>query len=394
MTFDQRVVIKFGGADLATGEKVKRAAEMVLNSGYKEIVVVVSAMGTATDNLINIMSQIGGINDKDYADIVSMGERTSVRIFSSALRSMGAETVYFDPDCEGWPIITDSNFKDAEPDLNETCKRVKRYIEPLLGNKIVVVCGFLGKDRNGNVTTLGRGGSDTTAMIIAHCLRAGEIILVKETEGVMSADPKVVSTAKPLEKLDIYEMFALSHGGAKVLKADALKYKLPEQKLRIVSFHNGLAKGGTEILGVFDGKNPEIKEKKGLMAVSLVCDIIPERIGRIFQALGNRSIYGISTGRGTITIFTSSEDSKELLNRLHELGVSKALSSREKVALLELTSPVFIDSPGWIAKISASLAAKDINIIEMTTSKATINVFIDESRISEAAEVVRDALAS
>ncbi|MEM2029694.1 MAG: aspartate kinase, partial [Candidatus Bathyarchaeia archaeon] len=235
-----RVVVKFGGADLATGEKVRKAAEMVVNANFKETVVVVSAMGDTTDNLIRMISQIGNISDKDYADIVSMGERTSARVFCSALKALGADAVYIEPSHEEWPIITDSNFRDAKPLMDETCKRASEYIEPILSKgKIVVVCGFLGRDRNGNITTLGRGGSDTTALILANCLKADEVILVKETEGVLSADPKVVEKPRTIDKIDIHEMFALAHGGAKIIKAEALKYKLPGQKLKVVSFSSG-----------------------------------------------------------------------------------------------------------------------------------------------------------
>jgi len=387
-----RVVIKFGGADLASGEKMRKAAEMVLMSGYKEIAVVVSAMAGATDNLIGVLSQIGNVDDRDYAEIVSMGERTSARIFCSALRSLGAEAVYIDPDGENWPIITDSNFRDAEPDMAKTCEQARRYIEPLLGKKIVVICGFLGRDEKGNITTLGRGGSDTTAMVIANCLKADEVILVKETGGVMSADPKIVSEARSLRKLDIHEMFALAHGGAKIIKAEALKYKLPDQKLRVVSFLNDIKIGGTEITGVFNPASSEISEKKGLLAVSLVCDIGPKNMSRLFALFGNRPIFGISTGKRSLTIFTSSEDARKLINSLHSLNLSKALSSRSNIGLIELTHPVFIDSPGWVAKVSAALASRNINIIEITSSKATINIFIDESSMEDAVKVVRDVL--
>ncbi|MEM2110311.1 MAG: aspartate kinase [Candidatus Bathyarchaeia archaeon] len=389
---NKRVVIKFGGADLSSGEKIKKAAEMVLGSGYEEVVVVVSAIADTTNNLVKIMSQIGGLSDQDYAEIVSMGERTSARIFCSALRSIGAEAIYLEPNHNEWPIITDSNFKDAKPDMEKTCERVNRYIEPLLGKKIVVVCGFLGRDSEGNITTLGRGGSDTTAMILANCLKANEVILVKETEGVMSADPKVVPDAKPLEKLNIHEMFALAHGGAKIVKAEALKYKLPEQKLRIVSFSSNLNSHGTEIVGDFDPNSFEINEKKGILAISLVANINSENMNKLFASLGNNPIFGISTGKGSLTVFTSAENPNELVNRLHGLNISKALSFRNNVGHIEVTHPVFIDSPGWIAKISGVLASRNINIIEITTSKATINIFIDESKLEDAVKVVRDVL--
>ena len=387
-----RAVIKFGGADLASGSKIREAAKKVLESNYDEVVVVVSAMAGTTDRLVQVISDVGVADDQDYAEIVSMGERTSARIFCSALRSLGADAVYIEPHDEEWPIITDSDFRNASPDMEKTCKRVKQFIEPLLGDKIVVICGFLGRDGKGRVTTLGRGGSDTTAMILANCLKADEVVLVKETEGVMSADPKVIPDAKPLSKLDIHEMFALSYGGAKVIKAEALKYKLPNQKLRIVSFSSNNLSGGTEITGVFNSNSFEISKKKGLSAVSVVCSIEPDVISGIIASFGDRSLYGISTGRVSLTVFTSSENLNELLRDLHNLGVCKALSCRGNIGLIEITHPVFVDSPGWIAKISGALASEKINIIEITTSKSTINIFIDESRIEDAIKVVRDAL--
>ena len=384
-----RVVVKFGGACLSNGEKVRKAAGKVVESGYKEVVVVVSAMGDTTNRLIEIMKQIGTVAPEDYPEVVAMGERTSARIFSAALKAQGADSKYFEPNQDEWPVITDSNFTDAKPLLEETCRRVKAHLEPLLGKVIPVVCGFLGRDEHGRVTTLGRGGSDTTALLLANCLKAEEVILVKETEGVMSADPKIVPDAKPLPKLDIHEMFTLAYGGAKIVKAEALKYKLPNQRLRVVRFSNSLKSGGTEIVGVFNSTTPEVTWKPRLLAVSIVCEMNPKGIGAILSALGDRPVYGISTGRNSLTVFTSLGGEKRLLKRLHRLGVCKALSCRGGIGLLEATHPSFIDSPGWVAKVSGALTSKGINIIEITTSKATINVFIDESNLEEAVKAVR-----
>ena len=389
-----RAVIKFGGADLASGSKIREAARKILRSKYDEVVVVVSAMKGMTDHLIGTISEIGGVSDQDYAEIVSMGERISARIFCSALRSLGADAIYLEPSDEEWPIITNSDFKNAVPNMEETCRRVKRYIEPLLGEKIVVVCGFLGRDPEGRITTLGRGGSDTTAMILANCLRADEVVLVKETEGVMSADPKIIGDARPLSRLDIHEMFALSYGGAKIIKAEALKYKLPDQRLRVVSFSSDDLSGGTEITGVFNSSSIEVSAKRGLSAVSVICDIEPAVISRVIKTFSDRPLFGISTGRVSLTVFTSSDDLTDLLRSLHGLKECRALSCRGNVGLITLTHPDFIDSPGWISKISAALASKRINIIEVTTSKSTINIFIDDGKVEEAIRAVRDVIGA
>jgi aspartate kinase len=381
----RRVVVKFGGADLSTGSMVREAAQMVKESGYEEVVVVVSAMGRTTDNLVSMLSEIGEVSDIDYSDVVSMGERISARVFSLALRALGAKSTYFDPQQDRWPIITDSNFRNAKPDLAETQKRLRENVEPLLGECIPVFCGFIGKDLEGRVTTLGRGGSDITATLLGKYLDADEVILVKETEGVLTADPKIVPQAKPLSSLTIEEMFALASTGAKIIRADALKYKLPNRRLRVVSFlSGGLSSQGTEITGVLNSNPMDVRSYRGLTALTLVGGIDSENLRRLFSAFGGEKILGVSTGGSSLTIFTKVDSPDLLVRRLHDLGLFKSVSSREKVGALELVSPDFVDSPGWVAKISNALASKNINILEITTSKATINVFIDEKRLDEA----------
>jgi len=386
-----RVVVKFGGADLSTAERIRKAAEMILRTSYKEVVVVVSAIGKTTDNLIGVMSEIGRIDDRDYAEIVSMGERTSARIFCSALKSLGANAVYVDPAEDNWPIITDSNFCDAKPDIEKTMTLVKKYLEPMLSESIPVVCGFLGRDEHGNITTLGRGGSDITALLIANCLEADEVILVKDTDGVLSADPKIVPNARLLGKIDIYEMFSLALGGAKIIRPEALKYKLPNQKLRILNFSSeSLDIEKTEITGVFNSNSPQMVKHRNLSAISLVGDVSSANLSKLFSTIYAKSIYGVCTGKKSITVFTSPENANETVNQLHALGCFKAVSYRGKVGMIEVVHPDFIDSPGWIAKISSALGSKNINIIEVTTSKATINVFIDEEKLELAFETIGD----
>ena len=383
-----RTVVKFGGADLSTGERIRKAAEMVVKSGKKEVVVVVSAVGRTTDSLVEIISQIG-VSDRDYAEIVSMGERTSARIFCSALRSLGAKAVYFDPTQDNWPIITDSNFTNAKPDMKETKIRVERHLEPLLGETIPVVCGFLGRDPHGSITTLGRGGSDITALLLANCLEADDVVLVKDTEGVLSADPKVVPNVRSFDQLDIHEMFALAQGGAKIVRAKALNYKLPNQRLRVVSFSsNDFAEGGTEITGNFNPTSAETNQYGGLSAITVVCKLSPENLSKLFSTLQGNPIYGVSTGKTSVTTFVRLREVKETINRLHSLKSFKAISYRDKVGMVEMTHPIFIDSTGWVAKIAGALASKDVNIIEVTTSKATINIFIDEGHLKDAFEAV------
>jgi aspartate kinase len=384
-----RVVIKFGGADLATGEKIAQAAQMVADAHYKEIIVVVSAMGKTTDTLLNTASKIGDVSDQDYAEIVSMGERTSARFFCAALRARGAKAELFDPSNDNWPLITDSNFRNAVPNMEKTTELAQKFMVPLLGKAVPVVCGFIGKDPNGRITSLGRGGSDTTALVLAKCLDADEVILVKETSGVLSADPKIVSDAHALNKLDIHEMFDLAQGGAKIVKPEALRYKQPNQMLRVVDFSSGnLAVGGTEITGSFNINSSEIQSRNSLIAVNVVCEVNAENLREVFSTLSQKPIYGVSSGSRSITVFTSDGDIAEVIRKLHAVPGFKAVSHRENVAMLQVSHPTFIESPGGVAALSNALSRQGINIIEVTTSKATINVFIEENQLNKAKEAI------
>ena len=390
-----RVVIKFGGADLATGEKVAQAAQMVADANYKEIIVVVSAMGKTTDSLLNTTTQIGDVSDADYAELVSMGERVSARFFCSALRAQGANAELFDPCNDNWPLITDSNFRNARPDMEKTAELARKFIVPLLGDAIPVVCGFIGKDSNGRITSLGRGGSDTTALVLAKCLDADEVILVKETSGVLSADPKIVPKARALNKLDIREMFDLAQGGAKIVKPKALRYKQPNQMLRVVDFSSGnLAVGGTEITGSLDVNSSETHSRNNLIAFNVVCEVNAKNISEVFLSLSQKPVYGVSSGSRSITVFTSDGDIADIVRKLHSIAGFKAVSHRENVAMLQVRHPTFIESPGGVAALSMALSRQDINIIEVTTSKATINVFIEENQLKRAKEAISNVVTT
>jgi len=387
-----RFVVKFGGADLSSGEKICRAAKLLAEAGFEETVVVVSAMGKTTDTLTQTASQIG-VSNADWAEIISTGERTSARIFCAALKSQGLKAEIFEPAFDNWPIITDSDFLEAKPDLEKTAYLTEKFLMPLLGKVIPVVCGFLGKDAQGRVTTLGRGGSDTTAVLLARCISADEIILVKETSGVLSADPRIVADARPLNKLEIHEMFDLAQGGAKIIKPASLRYKLPCQTLRVVDFNSGtLVTGGTEITGSFDLNSAEILTQQGLIAVSIVSEVNGQNIREAFSVLSKKPVYGVSSGRKSVTIFTTNGDIVQILNQLHGIEGFKAVSHRENVAMIQISDPAFIDSPGGIAKISQALSQAGINIIEVTTSKATINVFIEEKEIKRAKEAIENVV--
>ena len=161
MTSSRRIVVKFGGSSLADHERLLKAVVAVVNEAKKgtRIAVVVSAMGKTTDVLMTTAKNTsnGKLEKKDLDDILSMGERTSIRIFSAALKTNGAESCYFDPIDSNWPIITDSAFQNANPILKDCEKNIRECVLPIMEKGVIpVVAGFLGKTKDGKITTLGQ----------------------------------------------------------------------------------------------------------------------------------------------------------------------------------------------------------------------------------------------
>jgi aspartokinase len=128
--------------------------------------------------------------------------------------------------------------------------------------------------------------------------------------------------------------------------------------------------------------------QRNLLAINVVCEVNAENVRRVFSALRQKPIYGVSSGRRSLTVFTTDGNVRNVLNKLHAVEGFKAISHRENVALLQVSHPMFVDSPGGVARISGALSQNGINILEVTTSKATINVFIEENQLNKAMEAI------
>ena len=233
------IVAKFGGTSVGNGRRIKKAAESIAKEYKKgnQIVVVVSAVNKTTDDLIKLADDAitYNITDKQHAEIVGMGERISVRLFSATLESLGVKSIFIDPYSELWPIMTDSNYMEGKIDLEQTKEKVNN-LKSLIDQDIVpVVCGFLGKCGD-QVTTLGRGGSDITAFLIGECLNANEVVIVTDVDGVLSTDPRKIQEAVLLDEITVDEMKTLATHGAQVLHPHALDYKHPKIDAKIFKF--------------------------------------------------------------------------------------------------------------------------------------------------------------
>ncbi|MDD1773936.1 MAG: aspartate kinase [Methanobacterium sp.] len=402
------IVAKFGGTSIGDGEKIKKAAESVVKEYMKgsKVVVVVSAINKTTDDILKMVNDSIGdsVTEKQMADIVSMGEITSVRLFSSTIESLGVKSEYLDPHMESWPILTDSNYLNAKVDFKATERKSKEILKLLDQGIIPVLCGFLGKDEEGNVTTLGRGGSDITAFLLGHCLKAEEVIIVTDVGGVMSTDPNKLQTAKKLDKISVEEMRDLATHGAQVLHPHALKYKDPLINAKIIGFEHGdLSAIGTEIIG--PSKDEMLKttalNEEPISVLAVVGEEILTKIGVLSTltdtlAKNNINIYGISTGQNSVTLFINKELADKAHKILHEVVVENddlsSLSLGRDIAMITVASQDFIDTPGIITRITDPLCKNDINIVEISSSQTSVVVFVEWNDGKKAYEMVRSVL--
>src|SRR6056297_1489924 len=217
-----RIVAKFGGTSVADGDRINRAADSIaaaVEAGH-EVAVVVSAMGGTTDVLLDEMKF--DATEADRAEIVSMGERTSVRMLKGALEARGIDAEFLEPGRDNWPIITDEY---GEVDVDVTRARAEDCAESMAGGVVPVITGFLAEDHDGTITTLGRGGSDTTAVMLGNYMGADEVVIVTDVEGVMTGDPNVVEGARNVGEITVDELRNLSFRGAEVVAPSALTYK-------------------------------------------------------------------------------------------------------------------------------------------------------------------------
>lgn len=404
------VVAKFGGTSVGSGERIYKAANSVVNEYMQgnQVVVVVSAINKTTDESIKLVNESIGelVTEKQLAGILSMGEMQSVRIMAATIESLGVKAEFIDPFSEKWPVITDSNYLNAKIDKKETQKRVTKYIKKLLNQGIIpVVCGFLGCDVDGSVTTLGRGGSDVSAFLIGHCLGADEVVIVTDVKGVMSTDPRKLNTARKLDKITVEEMIDLANYGAQVLHPNALRYKDPNIKAKIISFEYGdLRVQGTDIIGPAHEEYDVITITKcddKLSVLAVVGENLMNQqciIAQITQKVceNKLNIYGISTGESSITLFFKEDEAIKAHEELHDLVIGgdtlSSISLGQKIAMISVVSHDFIDTPGIIASITKPLHENEINIVELSSSQTAVVVFVDWNDGDKAYDLIKETL--
>ena len=404
----KRIVVKYGGASLADHKRILEAVTTVAKEAKKgtQIAVIVSAMGKTTDLLLHAAKNAsnGRVEKRELDEILAMGERTSIRIFAVALKAQGVESRYFDPLDPDWPIITDEIFSDANPILDKCKERIQKYVLPIIENGVIpVIAGFVGRTHNKKITTLGRGGSDTTAFILAKALGADELILVTDAEGIMSADPKVINKPERLPKIDVNTLVGLADSGTKFIHRKALRYKDAGIKVRVVSHINeDLNSGGTLIKGALSAElNVALAIESPAMSITVVGHRVsekPEIIQELTQRVkANSRLLGLSLDYDSIILYASeNENSNQLLEKVHEAILEHeetlAMSIRKQLAFLKVKGVDLEETPGLIGKISEALRLEAINIFGLITITSSILLFVDWNDKERTVNLVKNGL--
>ena len=395
------VVVKLGGSVLRDVEAIAEAAGWVKRMAEKGVgvVVVVSALKGVTDELQQTVKNLSRSPDPALmAEILSMGERTSARLFALALREHGVNAAFIDPASKLWPVMAEGDPLDAEPIYEETRRRVVEGLFPLLdGGVVPVVCGFLAVSRDGRVVTLGRGGSDTTAVLLGSCLGSEEIVLVKDVPGVFSADPDLVGEAEVVDALDFREAQALVRGGAKIIHTKALRYLGKGLRLRVASLKELVTGGGT----VIEGYERELEVKVNPSSVSMVTVVGDgfegsDLIRMLTEKLGEKGVKVIASASEERSVILYVEEVERLVENLHQIlvsdGLGKALSVYEGLAMITVSGRMLETSPGIIYRIVKPLAEAGINVYGLLTISSSIRVFVSRDDAEKARAMIRSAL--
>ena len=396
------LVQKYGGTSVGSPERIQNVAERIVRTrrGGADLVVVVSAMGDATDDLIGLARQVSTRSHPREMDmLLTAGERISMALVSMAVNDRGQEAVSFTGSQSG--IVTDTSHTRAKI-LEVKADRIK---EELKRGRVVIVAGFQGVSKDKEVTTLGRGGSDTTAVALAAALQATECEIYTDVDGVYTADRRIVEGARKIPRLSYDEMLELASLGAKVLHNRSVdiarRFGVPIHVRSSFNWNEGsrVVRGSSMEQVVIRG----IAHDKDVAKVALVQ--VPDRPGiasEIFQAVGGhgvnvRMIVQASgqDGKNDVTFTVGSHDVNTVLPLLEE--VRKKIGARAflydpDVAMLSVVGEGLATSPGTAGRVFQALAQAGVNIDLISTSSITITCVVREADAERAVRSLHQAL--
>lgn len=398
------IVQKFGGTSVADTEKIKKVADAVIrekNLG-NDVVVVVSAMGHTTDYLVKMASEISTTPSAREMDmLLSTGEGVSMALLAMAIQSKGYDAVSLNAMQIG--IITENVHQKARIVNIKTDKLRKNLDE----GKIIVVAGFQGITEHGEITTLGRGGSDTSAVALAAALKAARCDIYTDVEGVYTTDPRIVPTASKQDMISYEEMLELAHAGANVLHPRAVETaKQCNVPLRVRSTFK-LDNLGTLIIGA---KDMEIYKPVTGVAVDLsqvkvvVCDVpdVPGNAAKLFGALAAANIsvdmiiqsYARTTSNTNDIAFTVDKADKEkalsILEKVKTDLNARSVHMEEDIAKISIVGAGMVDRPGIASTMFETMAKAGVNIKMISTSEIKISCLVSKDDANRSVKALHD----
>jgi aspartate kinase len=401
------VVQKYGGSSVENAERVKRVAERIVatRKAGNQVVVVVSAMGDMTDELLDLAQQVTPVPPPRELDmLLTAGERISMALLAMAIANLGQRARSFTGSQAG--VITDSAHGRAKI-IDVTPGRIE---DALAVGDIAIVAGFQGVSMDTkDITTLGRGGSDTTAVALAAALHAQVCEIYTDVDGIFTADPRIVALARRIPRVSYEEMLEMCASGAKVLHLRCVEYaRRHNMPIHVRSSFS--QKSGTWVTESSEDESMEqaiisgVAHDRSEAKITVVG--VPDKIGeaaRIFEALADaginidmivQNISVASTARTDIS-FTLPRDDGQVamtaLSRLRdEVGYEQLLYD-DRIGKVSLVGAGMRTHPGVTARFFASLAAAGVNIEMISTSEIRISVIIDEDQIDTAVTAVHRA---
>ena len=400
------IVQKYGGSSLADADKIRNVANRVMRTqeSDNQVVVVVSAMGDTTDELLRLAHDISDKPDAREMDVLlSTGELVSCTLLAMALRGMGRKAISLSGAQAG--IRTDTSYGRAKIAGVDP----QRILAELERGNVVIVAGFQGITEDMNVTTLGRGGSDTTAVAIAAGLGAERCEVYTDVDGIYTADPRLVPHARRLEEVGFEEMLELASYGAKMNPRSieiGMVYNVP-----ILVASSFTDRPGTLIHRGADmnANVGEIRNRvRGIATDTNVAKItmlgVKDRPGiaaSLFEPLADADVsvdvIVQNAGEDGTTDMTFTVERSDLDRALEVVEtVAKELGSRGMVSASNLAKVSIVgtgmqDSPGYAARMFRALADKSINIDMITTSEIRITCLVDEDKVADASRALHDA---
>ncbi|GAA3294447.1 MULTISPECIES: aspartate kinase [Dactylosporangium] len=401
------IVQKYGGSSVANAERIKRVAERIVDTrkAGNEVVVVVSAMGDTTDELLDLASQVSPVPAGRELDmLLTAGERISMALLAMAINNLGYEARSYTGSQAG--VITTSTHGRARI-IDVTPGRLRSALDE---GAIAIVAGFQGVSQDTkDITTLGRGGSDTTAVALAAALHSDVCEIYTDVDGIFTADPRVAKNARHIKQITYEEMLELAACGAKVLHLRSVEYarrfSLPIHVRSSYSTANGtMVTGSMEDLSVEQALITGVAHDRSEAKITIVG--VPDQPGvaaRIFETVAGaetnidmivQNVSTESTGRTDISFTLPKTDgaaAKAALERIKSTVDFKNILFDDHIGKVSLIGAGMRSNPGVAAKLFAALAEAGVNIEMISTSEIRVSVVCRDTDLDVAVRAIHDA---